>query len=75
MKSDLVFSRIFGEILKYINFSNLLGIGLTILLGFALGYGFFAALCKYNFPIEKRRKIRYFNPVVGITFTLSLIHI
>ena len=77
LKSDLVFSRIFGEILKYINFSNLLGIGITILLGFALGYGFFAALCKYNFPIEKRRKIRYFNPVVGITFTsiISVIYL
>lgn len=77
LKSDLVFSRIFGEILKYINFSNLLGIGFTILLGFALGYGFFAALCKYNFPIEKRRKIRYFNPVVGITFTsiISVIYL
>ena len=77
LKSDLVFSRIFGEILKYINFSNLLGIGVTILFGFALGYGFFAALCKYNFPIEKRRKIRYFNPVVGITFTsiISVIYL
>ncbi len=69
LSSDLVFAEIFGQILKYINFGNLIGIGITVVLGFILSYSFFAALCKYNFPNENRRKIRYFNPVIGITFT------
>ena len=69
LRSDVVFAKIFGQILKYINFGNLIGIGVTIVLGFILAYSFFAALCKYNFPNENKRKIRYFNPVIGITFT------
>lgn len=69
LKSDMIFSKIFGEILKYINFSTIIGIGSTIILGFILCYAFFAALCKYNFPRDERRNQKYYNPIVGITFT------
>lgn len=69
LKSDAIFSRLFGEILRYINFGTILGICLTFIVGFTLCYAFFSALCKYNFPEGRERKMRYYHPVIGITFT------
>lgn len=97
LKSDIMFSKLFGTILKYINFSTIIGIGLTIIFGFTFSYAFFSALCKYallseanqpkecitgcpngyNFPEGTPCKIKYYNPVIGITFTsiLSFIYL
>ncbi len=69
LKSDAMFAKIFGEILQYINFSTIFGITFMIVLGFTLSYAFFSALCKYNFPEGRERKLKYYNPVIGITFT------
>lgn len=77
LKSDVMFSKLFGTILKYINFWTIIGISLTIIFGFTFSYAFFSALCKYNFPEGKPRKVKYYNPVIGITFTsiLSFIYL
>lgn len=77
LKSDAMFSKLFGEILKYINFWTIIGVGLTILFGFTFSYAFFGALCKYNFPEGRPRRLKYYNPVIGITFTsiLSFIYL
>ncbi|MEZ3435477.1 MAG: DUF4173 domain-containing protein [Lachnospiraceae bacterium] len=69
LKSDLMFAKIFGEILKHINFSTIFGVSFMGILGFTLCYAFFSALCKYNFPEGRPRKLKYYNPVIGITFT------
>lgn len=69
LKSDLMFSKIFGEILKYINFGTIIGVSLTFFAGAFLCYSFFTALCRYNFPEGKARKMKYYNPLIGITFT------
>lgn len=69
LKSDLMFAKIFGEILQYINFSTIFGIAFMIVMGFTLSYAFFSALCKYNFPEGRERKLKYYNPIIGITFT------
>ena len=77
LKSDLMFSKIFGELLKHINLAEIFGITFMILLGFTFCYAVFCALCKYNFPEGKERKIKYYNPLIGITFTsiISIIYI
>lgn len=77
LKSDIMFSKIFGEILSYVNFSTLFWISFTFIIGFTLPYAFFTALCHYNFPEGKERKVRFFDPVIGITFTsiVSLIYL
>lgn len=77
LSSDIMFSKIFGEILSYINFSTLFWISFTFIIGFTLPYAFFTALCRYNFPEGKERKLRFFDPVIGITFTsiVSLIYL
>ena len=72
LRSDIMFAKFFGEILKYINISTLIGVGFTILLGFMTCYAFFSALSTYNFPVEKQRRMKYYNPIVGITFTSVL---
>lgn len=69
LKSDLVFAKIFGELLKYINFATIFGICFMIILGFTCCYAFFAALCRYNFPEGRGRKLKYYNPIIGITFS------
>lgn len=69
LKSDAMFAKIFGDLLRYINFSTIFGIAFMIVLGFTLSYAFFSALCKYNFPEGRDRKLKYYNPVIGITFT------
>ncbi len=46
MKSDMMFSKIFGQILKHINFGTIMGVGITFLTGAVLCYAFFAAICK-----------------------------
>ena len=38
-------------------------------MGYTLFYAFFSALCKYNFPEGRARKLKYYNPIIGITFT------
>lgn len=77
LKSDMMFSKIFGEILKYINFGTIIGVCLTFVTGTFLSYSFFAALCKYNFPEERERKLKYYHPIIGITFTgiISVIYV
>lgn len=77
MKSDMMFSKIFGQILKHINFGTIMGVSITFLIGAVLCYAFFAALCKYNFPEGRARTIQYYNPVIGITFTgiISVIYV
>lgn len=77
LKSDLMFAKIFGELLKHINFSEIFGVSFTIIIGFTLCYALFGALCKYNFPEGKMRKLKYYNPVIGITFTsvISFIYV
>ena len=72
LNSDLMFAKIFGEILKYINFRNLFGITMFVLIGFVSFYAFYTALGSYNFPLDNNRKIKYYNPVIGITFTSVL---
>ena len=90
LRSDIMFSKLFGKILDYINFATLFGISLTFVIGFTLPYAFFAALCRYNLTETSRqyaesgvimpvdgmnpaaacgRRVRYFDPVIGITFT------
>lgn len=69
LKSDLMFAKIFGEILKHINFTTVFGVSFMGILGFTLCYAFFSALCKYNFPEGRLRKLKYYNPIIGITFT------
>lgn len=70
LKSDAVFSQLFGEVLRYINFGTILGVSLTFILGFTLCYAFFAALCKNNLLGKNPgRGIKYYHPVIGITFT------
>lgn len=77
LKSDMVFSKIFGQILQYINFSTIFGIAAVFITGTMLCYAFFAALCKYNFPKEKGRQMNYYHPLIGITFTgiISVIYV
>ncbi len=98
LRSDIMFSKLFGKILDYINFATLFGISLTFVIGFTLPYAFFAALCRYNLTETSRqyaesgvimpadgmnpaaacgRRARYFDPVIGITFTsiVSLIYL
>ncbi len=53
LKSDLVFSRIFGEILKYINFSNLLGIGLPSFLALLLATAFSRRCANITSPLRR----------------------
>ncbi len=50
LSSDIMFSKLFGEILDYINFATLFWVSLTFIIGFTLPYAFFTALCRYNFP-------------------------
>lgn len=69
LKSDMVFSKIFGQILQYINFDTIFVIAAFFIVGTMLCYAFFAALCKYNFPKEKGRQMKYYHPLIGITFT------
>lgn len=77
LSSDIMFSKLFGEILNYINFSTLFWVSFTFVIGFTLPYAFFTALCRYNFPEGKERKTKFFDPVIGITFTsiISLIYL
>lgn len=77
IKSDMMFSKIFGRILRYINFGTIIGISITFIVGAVLCYAFFSALCKYNFPEGRARTIKYYNPVIGITFTsiISVIYV
>lgn len=77
LKSDAIFTKLFGEILRYINFGTILGVFLTFIFGFTFCYALFAALCKYNFPEGRERKMRYYHPVTGITFTsiISVIYL
>ena len=77
LSSDIMFSKLFGEILSYINFSTIFWICFTFILGFTLPYAFFIALCRYNFPEGKERRMKFFDPVTGITFTsiVSLIYL
>lgn len=69
LKSDAMFSKLFGELLKYINIWTILGITITFIFGFTFSYAFFSALCKYNFPEGRPRKTKFYNPLIGITFT------
>lgn len=90
LSSDIMFSKLFGKILDYINFATLFGISVTFIIGFTLPYAFFVALCRYNLTDEGRqyadsgimispcgmnaamgpgRRGRFFDPVIGITFT------
>lgn len=77
LKSDMMFSKIFGQILQYINFGTIFGIAATFIAGTMLCYAFFAALCKYNLPKEKGRQMKYYHPLTGITFTgiISVIYV
>lgn len=77
LKSDAMFSKLFGELLKYINIWTILGITITFIFGFTFSYAFFSALCKYNFPEGRPRKTKFYNPIIGITFTsiLSFIYL
>ena len=77
LSSDIMFSKLFGEILSHINFSTLFWLSFTFILGFTLPYAFFTALCRYNFPEGKERKMKFLDPVIGITFTsvVSLIYL
>ena len=36
LNSDIIFAKFFGEMLKYINFRTIFGIGLTVVIGFTL---------------------------------------
>ncbi|MDR1800549.1 MAG: DUF4173 domain-containing protein [Lachnospiraceae bacterium] len=73
LKADAMFSKIFGDILKYINFKTIFLNLILIILGIVLLYSGFAAICHYNFPEDKEAKQKErFNPVVGITFTSVL---
>lgn len=91
LRSDIMFSKLFGKILDYINFVSLFWISLTFIVGFTMPYAFFIALCRYNLnrsggnnPLDGREKcpgeglsLRYFDPIIGITFTsiISLIYL
>lgn len=98
LSSDIMFSKLFGKILDYINFATLFGISITFVIGFTLPYAFFTALCRYNLTDDsvryagsdimetpyggnvldgQGRRIRYFDPVIGITFTsiISIIYL
>lgn len=77
LRSDKVFSRLFGELLKHINFVTIIGVSVTFIVGFTLCYAFFGALCKYNFPRYTGQVMKTYNPVVGITFTsiISVIYL
>lgn len=72
LSSDRVFAEFFGELLNYINLPTLFGVGITLTFGFVACYSFFSSLCQYNFPAESDRKMKYYNPLVGITFTSIL---
>ena len=72
LSSDMMFAKVFGEIFKYINFRNIVGIIIYILIGFTAFYATCAAIGTYNFPSDNGRKAKYRNPVVGITFTFIL---
>ncbi len=48
LSSDIMFSKLFGKILDYINFATIFWVSLTFIIGFTLPYAFFAALCRYN---------------------------
>ncbi len=53
LRSDIMFSKLFGKILEHINFASLFWISLTFILGFTLPYAFFIALCRYNLNREE----------------------
>ena len=72
LRSDMMFAKIFGEILQYINFRTIFGVLLMMALGFTACYSSFSALCTYNFPAEKNVNSRKYQPVVAITFTSVL---
>lgn len=85
LRSDMMFSKLFGKILEHINFAFLFWISLTFVVGFTLPYAFFVALCSYNLnrhdedmPANGDDEGKYtggkvstrnFDPIIGITFT------
>lgn len=77
LKSDIMFSKMFGQILRYINFGTVIGVFFVFIIGTLLCYSFFAALCKYNFPKGREREMKYCHPLIGITFAgiISIIYV
>lgn len=80
LRSDIIFSKLFGKILEHINFVSLFWISITFIVGITLPYTFFIALCRYNLDMpgeETGRRMRYFDPLIGITCTsiISLIYL
>lgn len=71
LNSDMMFARIFGEVLRYINFSTIFGVSITVIAGFTLSYAMFGALCRYTLtsPEDRRRRLKVYDPVIGITCT------
>ncbi|MDD3404373.1 MAG: DUF4173 domain-containing protein [Hespellia sp.] len=72
LSSDMMFAKLFGQILKYLNVPTVIGAGVVGLIGIMTCYGLFAALGEYNFPAPQEKKLKTFNPIIGITFTAVL---
>lgn len=72
LSSDMMFEKIFGEVLKHINFWSVLGVLFVTITGFTVCYSSFSAFCTYNLQAEGREDSRKFQPVVAITFSTIL---
>lgn len=77
LKSDVIFSKMFSDLIKSADLINIFGILITIMIGFTCAYAVFGSLCKYDLNKETTRKVKVYNPVIGITFTsmVSLVYV
>ena len=69
LKSDIIFAGIFDNLFYKIHFGTSFAVGLMILIGFIGSYAFFSALCSGRIDEEEEVKRKYYNPLVGITFS------
>lgn len=79
LSSDLVFKRMFENLFSIFDFDMIfpnittaMGIIITALIGFVTIYAFFYASCHAEFPRNPERKVPYYNPLTGITFSLVI---
>lgn len=76
VSSDMIFDQVFYDVFSIFDFeeivpttSKIIKMFLTFFAGFTLIYAFFYASCHSQFEINPERKMKYYSPVTGITFT------
>lgn len=77
LKSDAVFSKVVGNLMKYINVWDGIKILFCILFGYHMCYAFFFSLCKRSDIYVRESSIKKWNSVVGMTslFVVGIIYL